>query len=279
MNLSDKFSTRHAIEPEEAEIIIREDAPAELRSAFVQIAYEAGLSPTKLRQLVCRVLRTEPDSNNWAEIPNVDEEVKRSIGECKWYEVYDAIEAVDQALRAPEKHGLKGSFRSDVFERELNNYFRKAGIGWHLEDGQVQARGPETFNRPVADSISRLADTGFNTAKTELHEALSDMSRRPDPDLTGALQHAIAALECVAREEEGSMPDVVAGVHSDPDILGGTPVFCGTRVPFGNLIDDLERGYSLDEFLDAFPSVSRQDAVAALEAAHETISGRARSAR
>jgi uncharacterized protein (DUF433 family) len=45
--------------------------------------------------------------------------------------------------------------------------------------------------------------------------------------------------------------------HSDPDILGGTPVFVGTRVPLRNLIDYLERGRRLEEFLDAFPSVSR----------------------
>ena len=68
-------------------------------------------------------------------------------------------------------------------------------------------------------------------------------------------------------------------IHSDPEILGGTPVFIGTRVPFRNLIDYLERGHSLDEFLDEFPSVSREQAVAALEAAHEAVSAGARPAR
>ncbi len=67
-------------------------------------------------------------------------------------------------------------------------------------------------------------------------------------------------------------------VHSDPDILDGTPVFVGTRVPFRNLIDYLEGGYSLDEFLDSLPSVSRDQAVAALEAAHEVLSRRAHPA-
>lgn len=75
------------------------------------------------------------------------------------------------------------------------------------------------------------------------------------------------------------MPHTAAAVHSDPEILGGTPVFVGTRVPFRNLIDYLERNHSLDEFLDAFPSVSREQAVAALEAAHEAVSHDARSAR
>jgi len=68
-------------------------------------------------------------------------------------------------------------------------------------------------------------------------------------------------------------------IHSDPEILGGTPVFVGTRVPFRNLIDYLERGHSLDDFLDEFPSVSREQAVAALETAHEVVSAGARSAR
>ncbi len=67
------------------------------------------------------------------------------------------------------------------------------------------------------------------------------------------------------------MPSLDLVVHSDPEILGGTPVFQGTRVPLRNLIDYLERGHSLDEFLDSFPSVSRDQAVAALEAAHDAL--------
>ena len=79
--------------------------------------------------------------------------------------------------------------------------------------------------------------------------------------------------------KKGTMPTTVAVVHSDPEILGGTPVFIGTRVPFRNLIDYLERNHNLDEFLDSFPTVSRQQAVAALEAAHDAVSARACSAR
>ena len=75
------------------------------------------------------------------------------------------------------------------------------------------------------------------------------------------------------------MKDQALVVHSDPEILGGTPVFVGTRVPLRNLIDYLEKGHSLDEFLDAFPSVSRLQAVAVLEAAHEALTARARPAR
>jgi uncharacterized protein (DUF433 family) len=54
-------------------------------------------------------------------------------------------------------------------------------------------------------------------------------------------------------------------IHSDPEIMGGTPVFVGTRVPVQTLLDYLEAGDSLDEFLDHFPSVTRDQAVAVLE--------------
>ena len=56
-------------------------------------------------------------------------------------------------------------------------------------------------------------------------------------------------------------------VHSDPEIMGGTPVFVGTRVPVQALIDYIEGGHSLEQFLDDFPTVSRELAIAALEQA------------
>ena len=55
-------------------------------------------------------------------------------------------------------------------------------------------------------------------------------------------------------------------VHSDPEIMGGTPVFVGTRVPLQNLIDYLEGGESVEDFLDAFPTVKREQVVAVIEA-------------
>ena len=60
-------------------------------------------------------------------------------------------------------------------------------------------------------------------------------------------------------------------IVSDPEILGGMPVFRGTRVPFKNLLDYLEGGHTLDEFLDEFPSVTREAAIAALEHAKELV--------
>jgi uncharacterized protein (DUF433 family) len=60
-------------------------------------------------------------------------------------------------------------------------------------------------------------------------------------------------------------------VHSDPGILGGTPVFVGTCVPFKNMMDYLAGGYRLDDFLDDFPTVTREQAISALREAVEAL--------
>ena len=75
------------------------------------------------------------------------------------------------------------------------------------------------------------------------------------------------------------MSETLSVIHRDPEILGGTPVFKGTRMPLRNLIDYLEAGDDLDAFLDDFPSVTRDQAVAALEEAAEALSTVANPAR
>lgn len=76
-------------------------------------------------------------------------------------------------------------------------------MGWRLVDGQLERRGEEAFEVSVDMARGLLEAAGLPTAKTELHEAMRDLARRPDPDLTGAVHHAMAALECTAREAVG----------------------------------------------------------------------------
>ena len=75
------------------------------------------------------------------------------------------------------------------------------------------------------------------------------------------------------------MSNRLSVVHIDPEILGGTPVFVGTRVPAKTLFDYLEAGDPLDNFLTDFPSVTREQAVAALELAREMTESHAAVAR
>lgn len=66
-------------------------------------------------------------------------------------------------------------------------------------------------------------------------------------------------------------------VHSDPEVMGGTPVFVGTRVPVQALIDYIEGGHSLEEFLNDFPTVTRELALGALEQAKAHLLADARA--
>jgi uncharacterized protein (DUF433 family) len=65
--------------------------------------------------------------------------------------------------------------------------------------------------------------------------------------------------------------DLSAVLRSDPEIMGGTPVFTGTRVPVQNLVDYLEGGETINEFLLGFPTVKREQVIGFIEAAKETL--------
>ena len=100
---------------------------------------------------------------------------------------------------------------------------------------------------------------------------MADVAADIPPDSGGALRAGLIAYA-------GRMVDALSVVHSDPEISGGMPVFRGTRVPVQALFDYLEGGETLDQFLEQFPSVSKQQARAALDLARSSVLARARSA-
>ena len=195
----DRFSQRYGHRPNESDIKIRDDAPEEIREALLAIAEgEIGLGPSKLRSVLCTVLRKLPDSSNWSEYPNVWDECQYLLLNAPWYKVYDFVEALHRDLTdsyPPEKAGQ--------WTKLVNEQFAELGVGWKMVDGLLETRGTEAFEIAVKASRQNLKGVEFSTAEIEIHEALSDLSRRPTPDLTGAIQHAMAALECTAREVAG----------------------------------------------------------------------------
>jgi hypothetical protein len=213
MTPSERFSSRRGFRPTPREITVREDAPAELRDAVIQIARDFGFDPHDQRAILCRLLRALPDGNNWSAYPNVWGEVQDLIGGCEWFHVYDYIEALYQALlqRDPD--------RVSALSEEINQFFISNGIGWQLLDGHIEIRGPESFETALAQARD-VTEAGLPVANREVQEALHDLSRRPTPDLTGAIQHALAALECVAREVTGDANATLGAILSRyPDLL------------------------------------------------------------
>jgi hypothetical protein len=189
-----RFSKKQGYSIKVKEITIREDAPKGLREYVLVTAYDKGFTPSPLRSLLCRVLRKLPDRSNWSEYPNIAYENQELIEECEWFFVYDIIEEIERILLS------KGSELAKEFESEINDFFCTNGIGWQLINGSVETRGAESFEISVRGAVDILDKTGRPISMQEINEALKDLSRRPDPDLTGAIQHGMAALECVARD-------------------------------------------------------------------------------
>ena len=108
---------------------------------LVDIAYQAGLSPTSLRNIVCHMLFRAPDGSNWTGFPNIDGEVRSLLVDCAWFEVYDVIEAIaahlatQQVTFGPHSNVVQNPLAA--FANVVNRYFRRRGIGWQLEQDRV----------------------------------------------------------------------------------------------------------------------------------------------
>ena len=168
-----------------------------------------------LRNVVCRTLQTRPNANNWSPYPNIWGEVQGLLEDCSWYKVYDVAEALHHDMTE------RDSVVAQEYEAQLNNFFVERGIGWEMREADIVTRGSEVFSTMTGEAAHVLADHGRSTAAREMHEALRDLSRRPDPDVSGAIQHAMAAIECVARDV-AVQPNLTLGevLNRHSDLLG-----------------------------------------------------------
>ena len=186
-----KFSERHGYRNLNAEITIREDAPEDLRFAIPAIMNEMNIQPKNLREFICTALLKSPDPNNWGK-EYIQREIYELINTCKWYQVYDIIERIYQSF----------SSRVDIqekFANKINNFFCEQGIGYELKNGEIIYRGSPTYTESIKKAIETSEQSGRPRATQEIREAMHDLSRRPDSDRTGAISHAMAALEATAR--------------------------------------------------------------------------------
>jgi hypothetical protein len=196
------FSKRFGYHPPPKEITIWEEAPETLRYFVLKTAEDMDFGPQALRTTICAVLRVRPNEEyNW-EVDDVRREASALVYGCDWFKFYDFLEKVRQGVVG--KHSGQIAFKSGArgqdFDEAVNEFFIDEGIGWQLTNGELVTRGSETFESNVRGAVKALKAAGRMTAHDELLEALRDLSRRPDADLTGAIQHAMVALECVARD-------------------------------------------------------------------------------
>lgn len=196
------FSKKHGFASTPA-IQYRHDAPEGMRYAIIQAAYDQ-LSYDQIRTSICRTLHIAPDRGNWSEVPNIRDEVTSIVERVEWYQVYDIIEELVSFIE-----GTYGYDRTVEFADRVNQIFVDTGAGWQLVAGEgIVIRGDADFEEAVQESQSQLSATGYEVASKEICEALSDLSRRPEADLTGAIHHALGALEATARYVAGNNDDL-----------------------------------------------------------------------
>jgi hypothetical protein len=259
MSPTESFSKRHGLAPVDVPITVREDAPDWLRDLIVSEAKNANMTVTEMRGILCSRLLKSPDSSNWSP-GNIESEVRQSLSSAEWYHVYDFCEDIADWLTRYQRRENYQRF-ADL----LNDAFIRRGIGWQLVDGRIETRGSESFELSVRSAIAIAEEKGKSVAQSELHEALRDLSRRPNPDVTGAIQHSIAALECVARDVAGDTKSTLG------DLIGRNQHLLPK--PLGNAVEKIwgftsETGRHLKE--DSPPSFAEAELVVSLSGALST---------
>jgi hypothetical protein len=195
-------------------ITVRDEAPEWLRELIVSEALVALITPKELRRLLCSRLLESSNDDNWSN-GSIEQEIRTLLSSAEWYQVYDFCEDLSRWIRTN-----RGGDRHTHFTDRLNEAFIAKGIGWQLIDHRIETRGTETFEVTVRSAILAASENRKSVAQSELHEALRDLSRRPVPDISGAIQHSMAALECVARDVAGDPKSTLGElIKKNPSLL------------------------------------------------------------
>jgi AbiJ N-terminal domain 4 len=197
------FSQRYGYAGQRKEKSIWEDASENLRHCVLETAGDLGLAPSDIREISCAVLQRRPNPSNWSEYPNIWDEAQKDVYGCEWFQVYDIIERIWSRFKRGDDHSVWDEERAPAFQRAINDFFTANGIGWQLVKGEIITRGAEGFEAAVKTAKATLEECGRPTTGKEIHEALQALSRRPEPDLRGAVYHAMDSLECLTRAITG----------------------------------------------------------------------------
>lgn len=192
-SVPERFSRRYGFAGNNQGLLVYDDAPERVRVGFLGLLeQDLSFRPSAIRSVVCKELREVPDSSNWSEYPNIWDEAQRLVYRCEWYQFFDIVEAFSQAYRLqPGGHAYEGS---------INRLFEEERIGWTLANGQLVVRGEEPLEQVLRETSQELEKSDLRVTLDELKNAWAAISRRPAPNLSGAVMHAMAALEAVAKK-------------------------------------------------------------------------------
>lgn len=198
------FSEREQIDFPYVEITVRYEAPDSLRYFLLSLMKQyAGLR--KIREIVSFASYQASSPDNWSENDYMENEVKEMLGNCQWSYIYDIIEEFYKCIEARPKL---------EFSKKINGFFMANGIGWKFKDGLIIVRGNNETEELAKEALQKLSLSGMPSSLKEIKEAIQDLSKRTEPDITGAVQHSMAALECVLREITGEKKTTLGALIS-----------------------------------------------------------------
>lgn len=192
--MRNRFSAKFTIAPDGSPLV-RDEAPKAFRAVVISVPV---LDAKAIRQALCRGLKEIPQAAyNWGD-ENVNREVYGLIEDAEWYRVYDGAEAIaDELLRRRQYDEYT------FYEAELNRTLEECSVGWRMVNARFEVRGDEAVQAIQDRSLAQIAESGLTVATSEMKEAIADLSKRPEPDLSGAVHHALASLESIARQCTG----------------------------------------------------------------------------
>jgi len=180
------FSKRFELGPPPAKLK-RGEAPHKMRTALARLIYDHPVDYLVVGQALLAAKREVPPS--WFGSLSPDWKwIEIWLERAEWYEVFDFIDMLCHQLR---DHAL---------EVKIDDLLAEFDIGWKVLYGQIEIRGDEPFEQSIQTAREALEHADRRTAKSELEEAIADLSRRPTPDARGAIIRSVGALEALAKD-------------------------------------------------------------------------------
>lgn len=200
--MNDRFSDRQNVDINSVAIEVRNDAPADLRTALVKISLAIGLSATTLRERLELEL-AEDLGEDWG-YEFIVSACRSATKRCDWPCVYDAIEGIYEEFGSQEFVGDSDpdeiTESQEKFSRKINQIFHRKGIGWSLSGGKIVFRGEELFEDNLGALDGELAKTNLTRAHSAFSASREFLSERPEPKIEDAVRNSFACLEAVCRE-------------------------------------------------------------------------------
>jgi hypothetical protein len=212
-------------------IAYRDELPPQLRDALLAILNKYA-GPKVMMDTAHRIFnrygispfpKKVPKEKGMSDHDVADKELEIFRSDAAWYQLYDLAEQVyadlvfyeDELGPHPDEEP-----RAYPMQLDITGFFELAGIGWKMNGGRIVSRFDPTFEDSVRDAGEALKTAGRTVAATHLREAMAALSRRPEPNLSGAVFHAMAAFEALARDVT-NMPDAKMAhiVKKRPDLF------------------------------------------------------------